>query len=131
MHGRTHPHFDRFQVELPGLAPAAEQDLEPLVYFAGDLLIDRSSRFFSSGVQRSLSDARGRCRQIFSLTASSSVFSVWKRWYSSISDCALRRAAGVGNDSAMVFPSTVRVSRICGSCPPSLGLAQIAEGGEL
>ncbi len=33
------------------------------------------------------------------------------------------RAAGVGNDSATVLPFTRRVSRICGSCPASLGLA--------
>ena len=37
---------------------------------------------------------------------------------------ALAQAAGVGNDSATVFPFTVRVSRICGSCPLSWGLAQ-------
>src|ERR1017187_6419017 len=94
------------------------------VYFAGGLLMDRGSRFFPSGVPVLLSDSIGRCRQIFSLTVISSVLSFWKRWYSSISDCAFRQAAGEGNDSATVFPSTLRVSRIWGSCPGSLGLAQ-------
>ena len=60
---------------MPGLAPALEKDVQPLVYFAGDLLMDRSSRFFSSGVHLLLSDSSGRCGQIFSLTAISSALS--------------------------------------------------------
>ena len=112
MHSRTHHHFDGFQVHIPRLAPAIEEHVQPLVYFAGNLLMDRSSLFFSSGVHALPSDSSGRCLQIFSLTAISSVFSCWKRWYSSISDCALRQAAGEGKDSATVFPPTLRVSRI-------------------
>src|ERR1039457_5260965 len=117
MHGRAYHHFDGFQIQMPRLAPAVEEHVQPLIYFAGGLLMDRSSRFFSSGVPVLLSDSIGRCRQIFSLTVISSVLSFWKRWYSSISECAFRQAAGEGNDSATVFPSTFRVSRIWGRAP--------------
>src|ERR1035437_2061469 len=66
MHGRAHHHFDGFQVHMPRPAPAVEEHVQPLIYFAGDLLMDRSSRFFSSGVLVLLSDASGRCMHIFS-----------------------------------------------------------------
>src|ERR1039457_7116059 len=112
MHGRAHHHFAGFQVHMPRLAPAVEEDMQPLVYFAGDLLKDRSSRFFSSGVHVLLSDSSGRCLQIFSLTEISSVLSSWKRWCSSISDCAFRQAAGEGNESAAGFSSVFLGSRI-------------------
>jgi hypothetical protein len=58
---------------MPCLAPAVEEHVQPLIYFAGDLLMDRSSRFFSSAVHVLLSDSSGRCLQIFSLTAINSV----------------------------------------------------------
>ncbi len=72
--------------------------------------------FFFSGVQLS-SDSNGRCWQIFLFTAISSALSLPRQWYSSISDCALRQAAGEENDSATVFPATVRVDRIWDCAP--------------
>ena len=48
---------------MPSLASAVEEDVQQIVYFADDLLIDRSSRFFSSGVQVLLADSTGRCWQ--------------------------------------------------------------------
>ena len=51
MHGGADHDFAGFQVHMPRLAPATEQDVQPLAYLAGDLFKDRSSRFFSSGVQ--------------------------------------------------------------------------------
>ena len=86
MHGRAHHHFAGFKIQVPRLAPADEEHVQPLVYFAGDLRMNRSSRFFSSGVQVLLADSSGRCLQIFSLTVISSVLNFWKRWYSSTSD---------------------------------------------
>lgn len=56
------------------LASAVEQNVQQAVYFADDLLIDRSSRFFSSSVQVLLGASTGRCWQIFSLIAISSPF---------------------------------------------------------
>jgi hypothetical protein len=74
MHGRAQHRFAGFHVHVPALAPAIEQHPQPLAYFVGDLLKDRSSRFFSSAVHL-LSGSNGRCRQIFSLTAISSALS--------------------------------------------------------
>jgi hypothetical protein len=112
MHGGTDHHFAGFQVHMPRFAPATEKNVQSLAYLAGDLFKDRGSRFFPSGVHASLSDCSGRCTQIFSLIAINSALSFWKRWYSSISACAFRQAEGEGNDSATVFPSTLRVRRI-------------------
>ena len=39
MHGRAHHHFAGFQVHMPRLAPAVEEHVQPLIYFAGDLLM--------------------------------------------------------------------------------------------
>src|ERR1019366_9231100 len=119
MHGRTHHHFAGLQVQMTRLAPAKEEHTQPLVYFVEGLLINRSSRFFSSGVHVLLCDSRGRSLQIFSLTAIKSVLSFCKRRCSSISACAFRQAAGEGKDSATVLPSTLWVRRIWGSCPGS------------
>jgi hypothetical protein len=124
MHGRADHHLAGFQIRMPRLALAPEQDVQPLAYLAGDLFKDRSSRFFSSGVHESLPGSSGRWMQILSLIAINSALSFWKRWYSSISDCAFRQAEGEENDSAHVFPSTLRVRRTWGSCPGSFGLAQ-------
>src|SRR5271155_4648127 len=99
MHSRARHHFDGLQIQNSGLATASEEHVQPLVYFAGDFLMDRNSRFFSSCVHVLSSDSTGRCRQIFSLTAISSRLSFWKRWYSPISDWALRHEAGEGKDS--------------------------------
>src|SRR5665811_865522 len=81
MHRRAHHHFAGFQVHMPRLPPAVEEDVQQAVYFADDLLIDRSSRFVSSGVQVLLANSIGRCWQIFSLTAISAALSFWRRWY--------------------------------------------------
>jgi hypothetical protein len=74
MHCRAHHHFAGFQVHMTRLAAAVEEDVQQAVYFADDLLIDRSSRFFSSGVQVLLGASTDRCWQIFSLIAISSAF---------------------------------------------------------
>jgi len=144
MHRRPCQCLNGLHVPVPSLAPASEYNTQPVIYFTGDLFMDRKSRFFSSAVHELLSGSIGRWRQIFSLTSISSLESCWKRWYSSISVCALRQAAGEGKDSPTVLPSTLRVSRICGSWPGSFGLAQwqlglpqrrltaqIAQGSEL
>ena len=47
MHGRTHCHFDSFQVETLRPAPATENDVQKLIYFVRDFLADRLRRFFS------------------------------------------------------------------------------------
>ncbi len=56
--GGAQQHFAGFPVHLPRLALPGKQGLQPLTYLAGDLLKDRNSRFFSSGVQ-ALSDCQG------------------------------------------------------------------------
>ena len=75
VHSRTCHHFHSLQIQRPGLATAREEHMQPLVYFVGDFLMDRKSRFFSSGVQVLSWDSSGRVRQIFSLTAISSMLS--------------------------------------------------------
>jgi hypothetical protein len=67
MHGRTHQHLGRFQIETAAVAEILEDDPQELVYFARDFPADRCGRFFSSG--DSVSSA-GRARQIFSFTSS-------------------------------------------------------------
>ena len=75
MHGRAHHHFDSFQVQAPRPAPSGDERVQPPIYFAGELFMNRNSRFFSCGVQALPSGSTGRCPQIFSLTAISSAFS--------------------------------------------------------
>jgi hypothetical protein len=50
MHGRAHRHLDGFQIQVPRLAAAVEDDAQQLVYFTRDFLADRFGRFFSCGV---------------------------------------------------------------------------------
>jgi hypothetical protein len=69
MHYRPHGHLSGFQVQMPRLALAVEDDAQKLVYFARDFLLDSFRRFFSSDERVS---ATGRARQIFSLVSSSS-----------------------------------------------------------
>src|SRR5258708_30689451 len=76
MHNGPHDHLGGFQVEVPRLAAAVEDDQQQLVYFARHFLLDGFRRFFSSSDRVS---ATGRARQIFSLTSSSSRLSSWKR----------------------------------------------------
>jgi len=47
MHGRTHRHLDRFQIETAGLAAIFEDDAQELIYFARDFPTDRFDCFFS------------------------------------------------------------------------------------
>jgi len=69
MHGSTHRHLDGFSIQAAGLAPLSENHTQELVYFLGDLLMNRSSRFFSWLVHPWGSSSTGRSRQILSLTA--------------------------------------------------------------
>ena len=69
MHDRPHQHLGGFQIQVPRLAAAVEDDAQQLVYFARDFLADGFRRFFSSGERVS---ATGRARQILSFTSSNS-----------------------------------------------------------
>ena len=64
-----------FQVYCSGLAPFGENHSQQRIYFPRDFLMDRNSRFFSSGVQPVVACSSGRRPQIFSLTATSSALS--------------------------------------------------------
>jgi hypothetical protein len=66
MQGRTHSHFDGFQIEMAALPAFRENDAQQLVYFARDFLADDFGRFFSSGVRVS---PTGRKPQIFRFTS--------------------------------------------------------------
>src|SRR5256886_16935176 len=101
---------------------------EESVYFSRHFLMDRSSVFFSCSVQPPRCCSTGRSRQIFSLRATRSWLSFWKRGNSVTSCWALRRAVGLGKVSVTVLPATRRVRRNCGSCPGSLRLAQWQDG---
>jgi hypothetical protein len=76
MHGRTHRHLDRFQIETAGLAAIFEDDAQELIYFARDFPPDGFDRFFSSGESVS---STGRARQMLSFTSSNCWLSCWKR----------------------------------------------------
>jgi hypothetical protein len=69
MHRRTHRHLDRFQIETPGLAAIFEDDVQELIYFARDFLMDGFGCFFSCGVCSASST--GRKRQTLRLSSSS------------------------------------------------------------
>src|SRR5207253_3964928 len=124
MHGDSNGRLHGLQIQTTGPASLGEDPLQEGVYFASDLAMDFSSRFFSCGVQAPCSGSAGRRRQIFSLTAIRSALTVWNRWNSSTSRWALRKAAGVEKLSVTVLPSALRVRRNCGSWPASLGWAQ-------
>jgi hypothetical protein len=47
MHGSTHGHLDRLQIEMAALAPLRKDEPQQLIYFARDLGADRFRRFFS------------------------------------------------------------------------------------
>src|ERR1700679_2344074 len=115
--------LSRPQVGLPVVLSLGEGAAQQLFYFPRNLPIDCNSRFFSCSVHPPRRST-GRRWQIFSLMLTNSSLSFWRRWNSSTSRCALRRAAGVGKDSDTVFPSTLRVSRNWGAWTGSLGLAQ-------
>ena len=65
MHSRTDDGFDSFEVEPAGLAPALKDRVQQSVYFAGNFLLDRFSRFFSC--DRGTASWIGRSRQIWVL----------------------------------------------------------------
>ena len=69
MHGRAHDCFGRLQIHTARLAAALEDYTQQLIYFPRDFLVDRFSRFFSSGVSVSSTE---RARQIFSFTSNNS-----------------------------------------------------------
>ena len=64
MHGSSHRHLDRFQIEPASLALVVENKMQQRAYFPFDFLPDRFRRFFSCGVSVS---STGLARQIFSL----------------------------------------------------------------
>jgi hypothetical protein len=70
VHGRTHSHFDGFQIQAACFALAAENNPQKLVYFARDFLADRFRRFFSCSVGVSLS--AGLKRQISAFVSTNS-----------------------------------------------------------
>jgi hypothetical protein len=76
VHGGPHGHLDRLQIESAGLALLLKDKPEQGAYFSFDFLPDRFRRFFSRGVSVS---SKGRARQIFSLTSSSSRLNSRKR----------------------------------------------------
>src|SRR5215472_3449335 len=73
--GRANRHLYRLQIHAALFAPLSKDATQELVYFPRHLLMNRSSRFFSSAVQLPASST-GRRRQIFSLTAISSALSL-------------------------------------------------------
>gem|GEM_PF-3185075 len=88
------PHHDFLLRTAPAALAARRKDTaQELVYFPHLLLMDRSSRFFSSAVHIPASSSTGRRRQIFSFTAISSALSLWNRRNSSTSRCALRKGS--------------------------------------
>src|SRR5215467_11536826 len=70
MHRRTDDGFDGFEVETTGLAPILKNRVQQPVYFAGNFLLDRLSRFFSSVC--GVASSTGRRRQILRLMSISS-----------------------------------------------------------
>ncbi len=58
--------FDGLQIEAFGLAQPGKDDVQQLLYFAGDFLTDRFRRFFSCEVSGS---SMGSNWQIFSFTS--------------------------------------------------------------
>src|SRR6187402_2457748 len=102
MHGRSHEHLDRFQIQSTRLAEPGEDSPQQLLYFARDFLLDDVRRFFSCSL--SGDSSTGRSRQIFSLTSTSSRPSLWYSRNSAISRSALRTAAAVGKASVTVLP---------------------------
>ena len=70
VHGRADCRLDRFQIQMPGLAPATENDAQKLIYLARDFLADRFCSFFpwADGAASPI----GRKRQTEALTSTNS-----------------------------------------------------------
>ena len=62
VHRRADEGFDGFEVQAAGLAAILKDGVQKPVYFAGNFLLDRFSRFFSCGCD--LASSTGRRRQI-------------------------------------------------------------------
>ena len=67
--------FDGFQVNAARLAAVLKYDAQPPVYFTGNFLPDRFSRFVSRGC--GTASSTGRKRQIRVLTSTNSFLSCW------------------------------------------------------
>src|SRR5216684_2556695 len=100
--GRAHSHLNGFQIQSSRLSAIVEDDVQQLVYFAGNLLADRFRRFFSAGESTPGSD--GRTRQICALTSISSLCRPCSFRNSAISLSAFRVAVWSGRDSVTVLP---------------------------
>src|SRR2546430_1746646 len=71
--------FHGFQIGPTVLMALCKNKAEESVYFSRHFLMDRSSVFFSCSVQPPRCCSTGRSRQIFSLRATRSWLSFWKR----------------------------------------------------
>jgi hypothetical protein len=60
MHGGSHRHLDRLQVEFAGPAAVLKDDPHQPAYFAFDLLPDRFRRFFPAASERLRQALNGR-----------------------------------------------------------------------
>src|ERR1019366_5016381 len=118
VHGRAHRHLDGLQIQVPRLTATAKDDAQQLVYFACNFLLDRFSRFFSSGESTTGSD--GRSGQICALTSISSLCRSCSFRNSAISRSAFRVADWSGRDSVTVLPLILKVRRRLGPWPGSL-----------
>src|ERR1039457_3284972 len=117
VHGRAHSHLDGLQIQMPRPTATTKDDAQQLVYFARDFLLDRFSRFFSSGESTSGSD--GRSWQICALTSISSLCRSCSFRNSAISRSAFRVAGWSGRDSVTVLPLILKVRRRLGPWPGS------------
>jgi hypothetical protein len=65
MQARSQRELDGFQVQVSSLVSLDKDAGQQHVYFSRNFLMDRSSRFFSCGVQPLRSSSTGRSAQIF------------------------------------------------------------------
>ena len=104
VHGPTHQHLDRLQIDASAAAGSSEDHLQQAAYFPGDFLLDGRRRFFSSGVRVC---STGRKRQIRSLTSLKDRLNCCQRRKASISRSALRWVAALPKLSVTVLPFTL------------------------
>jgi len=77
MQGGPQGGFHGLQIRSTAFVTLGEDATQQLVYFARDLLMDCSSRFFYSSVQPPRCCSTGRSAQIFSLIRTKSSLSFW------------------------------------------------------
>jgi hypothetical protein len=77
MQGGPQGGFHGLQIRSAAFVTLGEDATQQLVYFARDLLMDCSSRFFSCSVQPPRCCSTGRSSQIFSLIRTKSSLSFW------------------------------------------------------